>query len=234
MYGQNSQSSSIEQPASNQLRLHSPARPWSGPERRRQTDEAQDDRLNWRFQLLDEIDYGIFVLSAQRKLLYANQVALACLDSMAVLREENGALVTTSMRDTVALGNAVRAASTQGLRRLLQVGATPDPLALAVVPGPQVSGSSGRRVLVMLPRRRLCQPLSTYGFARDHGLSSAESQVLNLLCDGLQPSKIADEHGVAIATVRTQIANIRMKTHTATISELIQRIARLPPICSAL
>ena len=104
MYEQNSQSSSIEQPASNQPRLHSPARPWSGPERRRQTDETQDDRLNWRFQLLDEIDYGIFVLSAQSKLLYANQVALACLNSMAVLREENGALVTTSLRDTVALG----------------------------------------------------------------------------------------------------------------------------------
>ena len=234
MYEQGSKSGSSGQPASHQLHSLSPARPWSGPDRRRQADDAQDDRLNWRFQLLDEIDYGIFVLSAQSKLLYANQVALACLNAMAVLREEHGALVAASSRDTVALGNAVRAASAQGLRRLLQVGATPDRLALAVVPGPQVSGSFGRRVLVMLPRRRLCQPLSTYGFARDHGLSAAESQVLDLLCDGLQPSKIADQHGVAIATVRTQIASIRIKTDTATISELIHRIARLPPICSAL
>lgn len=234
MYPQDSTSGSSGQLASQLPHSHSPARPWCGPERRRQTDEAQDDRLNWRFQLFDEIDYGIFVLSAQCKLLYANQVALACLHAMAVLREEHGALVAASVRDTTALGNAVRAASTQGLRRLLQVGATPDRLALAVVPGPLVSGPSGRRVLVMLPRRRLCQPLSTYGFARDHGLSAAESQVLDLLCDGLQPSKIADQHGVAIATVRSQIASIRIKTDTATIGELIHRIARLPPICSAL
>jgi len=87
---------------------------------------------------------------------------------------------------------------------------------------------------VMLPRRRLCQPLSTYGFARYHGLSSAESQVLHLLCDGLQPTEIAELHGVAITTVRTQIASIRIKTDAPTVGELIQRIARLPPICSAL
>ena len=234
MYEQVSRSGANGQPASHHLPMLAQADLWRGPDRRRQADETHDAGLDWRFQLLDEIDYGIFVLTLQGKLLYANQAARVCLNAMTVLREEQGELVTASARDTAALGSAVRAASAQGLRRLLQVGVVPFRLALAVVPGPPVSGPCGRRVLVILPRERLCQPLSTYGFARDHGLSAAESQVLHLLCDGLQPSDIANRHGVAITTVRTQIASIRVKTDAATIGELIQRIARLPPICSAL
>ncbi len=55
-----------------------------------------------------------------------------------------------------------------------------------------------------------------------------------MLCDGRQPIEIAEAQRVAIATVRTQIASIRIKTDTTTIGELIQRVARLPPIRSAL
>jgi len=215
------------------LSVLTPLGDWQGPDRRRDRDGPND----WRFQLLNEIDYGIFVLSAQRKLLYANHAAQDHLKRQCVLRVEQGELLLANLRDTQALGLAIRAASSQGLRRMVLAGAAPQRLALAVVPGPRGLGSAapaGNRVLVMLPRRRLCQPLSTYGFARDHGLSSAESQVLHLLCDGLQPTEIAELHGVAITTVRTQIASIRIKTDAPTVGELIQRIARLPPICSAL
>ena len=214
-----------------------PAGEWRGPDRRRDCDSDRDGAQDWRFQLLDEIDYGIFVLSAQRQLLYANRAARDQIKSLHLLRIEHGELLLASLRDTQALGLAIRAASSLGLRRMVLAGAAPNRLALAVVPVPRCLGAAapaGNRVLVMLPRRRLCQPLSTYGFARDHGLSAAESQVLYLLCDGLQPTEIAELHGVAISTVRTQIASIRIKTDAATVGELIQRIARLPPICSAL
>lgn len=210
-----------------------PAANWQGPDRRCTTDGNRD----WRFQLLDEIDYGIFVLSAQSKLLYANNAALTHLQSRKLLRIEQGELALSGLRDTHILAAAIRAASSQGLRKMVLVGTAPHRLALAVVPGPRgldAEVHTANRVLVMLPRRQLCQPLSTYGFARDHGLSAAESQVLHLLCDGLQPTEIAEVHGVAITTVRTQIASIRFKTDAPTVAELMQRIARLPPICSAL
>ena len=206
---------------------------WQGPDRRSDRDGTGD----WRFQLLDEIDYGIFVLSAQGRVLYANHAAQDHLKGTGGLRVARGELLLASLRDTQALGLAIRAAACQGLRRMVLAGTAPQRLSLAVVPGPRGGGAvapAGNRVLVMLPRRRLCQPLSTYGFARDHGLSAAESQVLHLLCDGLQPTEIAELHGVAITTVRTQIASIRTKTDAPTVGELIQRIARLPPICSAL
>ena len=220
-------------PKADPQRLPASPAEWRGADRRC---GAEADR-DWRFLLLDEIDYGIFVLSAQGKLLYANHAALAHVQSGSPLRIEREELALATLRDTHALGSAIRAASAQALRKMMLVGTVPNRLALAVVPGPLclgVNGPTANRVLVMLPRPRLCQPLSTYAFARDHGLSAAESQVLHLLCDGLQPTEIAKVHGVAITTVRTQIANIRVKTDAPSIAELIQRIARLPPICSAL
>ena len=213
-----------------QLPITQAPRAWQGRDRRFSLDGAED----WRFQLLDEIDYGILVLGAQRKVVYCNQAALAHFKTISLLRVVGGELMASSARDAAALGAAVWAASAQGLRRMVLLGAVHDGLALAVVPGPRYPDTLGNRVLVMLPRRRLCQPLSTHGFARDHRLSATESQVLQLLCDGLGPAEIAGELGVAISTVRTHVVSIRGKTEVASVAELMQRVARLPPICSAL
>jgi DNA-binding CsgD family transcriptional regulator len=86
----------------------------------------------------------------------------------------------------------------------------------------------------MLSRREICEALSVHGFARDHGLSGAERRVLDALCQGLQANEIAAVQGVAISTVRTQISSIRAKTDSASIGEVVQRLARLPPIRSSL
>ncbi len=194
------------------------------------TDAAGD----WQIRLLDELDYGIIVLDWDGRVLYVNLAARARLRTTEGLRIERGHLVAAAARDAALLQGAVHAAAVQGLRRMLQVGTGPHLVDLAVVPGPHCPGPNSHRVLVMLSRRQLCEPLSTYGFARDHGLSPTETQVLQLLCDGLQPQEIAEHQGVTIATVRTQIAGIRTKTDTASVGALIQRVARLPPIRSAL
>ncbi len=209
-----------------------------GPERRSRPDSRPDSRLDdatdWRLELLNEVDYGIVLLDWDGRVLYVNQAARSQLKSSPALRLDRGALVATQARDADLLAGAVRAAAMQGLRRLVRVGGGLQPMALAVVPGPACPGPNRHRVLVMLPRRQLCEPLSTYGFARDHGLSAAETQVLQLLCDGRQPIEIAGVQRVAIATVRSQIASIRLKTDSATVGELLQRVARLPPIRSTL
>ena len=67
-------------------------------------------------------------------------------------------------------------------------------------------------------------------FAREHQLTAAEQQVLQSLCAGLQPQEIAQRHGVAISTVRTQIASVRAKTATESIRDLVAMVAQLPPM----
>ena len=210
---------------------------WPGPERRKRGAASTD----WPLQLLDEIDYGIVVVDLQLRAVYANHGARSQLKTLQVLQLERGVLQARSPHDTQLLAAAVRAAATQRLRRLLVLGEGKQRLSVSVVPVPSglpgQAGSASRgpaQVLVMLPRRQICEPLSIHGYARDHGLSGAEGQVLVWLCKGLQPNDIAGLQGVAISTVRTQIASIRHKTGTATVADLVHRIARLPPICSAL
>jgi DNA-binding CsgD family transcriptional regulator len=52
-------------------------------------------------------------------------------------------------------------------------------------------------------------------------LTSAEREVVALLADGLRPKQIARLRGVAISTVRSQIAAAKKKTGARTIEELI-------------
>ena len=63
---------------------------------------------------------------------------------------------------------------------------------------------------------------------------AAEVHVLQALCTGLPPARIAAQFGVKLATVRTQVAAIRSKTDAASIRDLVSRVASLPPIVPAL
>ena len=105
-------------------------------------------------------------------------------------------------------------------------------LTLAVIPLALGNGRPG--ALVILGRRHLCETLSVEMFARRHGLTGAEANVLQALCEGVPPAEIATQFGVKLATVRTQVAAIRSKTAAASIRELVRRVAALPPIVPAL
>ena len=67
-----------------------------------------------------------------------------------------------------------------------------------------------------------------------NGLTGAETRVLEQLCAGTEPLRIAALHGVEISTVRTQITCIRQKTGAGDITALVMRVAQLPPMVSAL
>jgi DNA-binding CsgD family transcriptional regulator len=207
-----------------------PRSAWRGPERR----AAHNECPGWFALILDEIDYGMILLDARLKVQFANRAARAHLQSMRALAVEDNELIAGCPQDMITLTAAIRAASAQGLRRMVMIGGEAERVAVAVVPLPQDAEAVKTRVLVLLSRRHICEALSVYGFARDHGLSAAEGQVLKSLCEGLQPAEIASVQGVAISTVRTQISNIRLKTDSASIRELVQRVARLPPIRNAL
>ena len=89
-------------------------------------------------------------------------------------------------------------------------------------------------VAAVFGRRRLCEPMSVQWFARAHGLTPAETRVLELLCEGLDPRDIATLNEVGMATVRTQVNAIRDKTGAASIRALLQQLATLPPMVSSL
>lgn len=183
-------------------------------------------------RVLDEIDYGVLLVDAAARPLYANARATRECSSEGGLQIDQGRVRPRSPQHRPAFSNALQA-SLYGRRSLLAMDAAGTRLSLAVVPlGGAQPGAPA--TLLTLGKQRACEPLSIELFARAHRLTAAESAVLGGLSSGLRPADIARQAGVTIATVRTQISVIRAKTATSSICELLHRLAALPPVTSAL
>lgn len=187
-------------------------------------------------QMLDEIDYGLLLLGEGQHVLHANHAARASLNAQHPLQLLGQELRARLAKDVAPLHMALHGAR-RGLRKLLTVGEGGQRAGIAVVPLPGGGGESGfgeQATLLVLGRREVAGGLSVQGFAREHRLSPSEALVLQALCEGCCPNEIAERHGVKIATVRTQIANIRAKTGAESIRDLVQQVAVLPPMVGTL
>lgn len=182
--------------------------------------------------LLDELDYGVVLLRDGAHLVHMNHAARAWVQGGQILDIVDGALRARRQADAGAMAEGL-AASRRGLRRLLTLGTQGARVAVALIPiGDPTDGGAPLTALVF-GRSRLCERISVQWFARAHGLTPAESTVLELLSDGLEPSDIARANAVGMTTVRTQIKGIRDKTCAASIRGLLHQVALLPPmVCS--
>jgi DNA-binding CsgD family transcriptional regulator len=188
---------------------------------------------HWFALMLDEIDYGMLLLDDDSVVLHANHVARAELDAEHPLQLLGAELRVRRPQDVAPLREALVAARERRLRRLLSLGQGAQRISVAVVPLP-VAACDEALTLLVFGKRRMCEALSAHWFAREHGLTSAESRVLAALCEGEPPAKIAGAQGVAISTVRSQIGAIRAKTGAPSIRALVRQIAVLPPLVGAL
>jgi DNA-binding CsgD family transcriptional regulator len=187
----------------------------------------------WFARMLDEVDYGMLLVADDSVVLHANHVARAELDHEHPLQLLGAELRVRRPQDVAPLREALVAARERRLRRLLSLGQGEQRISVAVVPLPAAPGDEALTLLVF-GKRRMCEALSAHWFAREHGLTSAESRVLAALCEGVQPVNIAAAQGVAISTVRSQIGAIRAKTGAPSIRALVRQIAVLPPLVGAL
>jgi DNA-binding CsgD family transcriptional regulator len=183
----------------------------------------------WLAGALDELDYGIVVLFEGTSIVHINDAAEVELDDLHPLQRVGNELRARLARDVAPLYEAVTAAATRGMRRLLTVGEETHRTSVSVVPLEAADG--GRRaVLMVLGKREMCESLSVQGFARIHHLTGAEVRVLKELCSGVPPAQIAALLGVAISTVRSQIGSMRAKTGAESIRALVRQVAVLPPV----
>ncbi len=203
---------------------------------------------------LNQIDYGIAVVEAEKGTFqFANAfgqdaLVLEPAPGKRTLRDhglclEGGNVVTRRLADMEILARTLHR-TRAGLRGLLSLGPASKGSPVAVVPlsPPQVSVESVNRrdynpdtlppcyALLVFAKQHLCDNSTIALYARERGLTSAESQVLAQVCRGLRPSEIATNNGVQISTVRTQLRSIRMKTSCDTIRQLVQQVSVLPPI----
>ena len=209
-------------------------RAYQGPERRNAGDAGTGGCLT---SMLDEIDYGMLLVTADAQVSYLNHAARIELDGHHPLQLLGRALRAHRPQDVAPLYDALAAAQ-RGLRKLVTLGEGEHRVCVSVVPlggsaGPARAGGAALTLLV-LGKRQVCEQLSVQGFARSVSLTPAETRVLELLCAGVRPNAIAERKGVAVSTVRTQIGSVRAKTGAASIRDLVRQVAVLPPLVGAL
>ena len=208
---------------------------WTGPERRGAS-AAQQRRL---VQMLDTLDYGMLLLTDTTRISHVNKAARRDLDALHPLQmvgPANGPqqLQARNGIDVLPLREALVGASQRGLRRLLQLGDARHRVSVAVVPLPALTADDQPGVAVLLGKRQMCEELTVDWFARSHNLTATETTVMKGLCADLTPQEIATRQGVGLATIRTQIGSIRLKTGAGSIRALVRLVALLPPLVSAL
>lgn len=206
------------------------ARGYAGPERRGAA-SLQHRRLA---QMLDTLDYGMLLINETLAVAHINKAARRDMDERHPLQWVGGQLQARLVQDQQPLRDALAGATQRGLRRLLQLGDAQQRVSVAVVPLPALGADDQPGAAVLLGKRQVCEELTVEWFARAHGLTMAETMVIKGLCADLTPNEVAARQGVGLATIRTQIGSIRVKTGANSIRALVRQVALLPPLVSAL
>ncbi len=197
---------------------------YNGPERR----AAPSPVSRWMTMMLDEIDYGMLLLTDDAEVVHVNFTARQELDAGHPLQLQGRQLRARHQQDLARLQDALAHAGKRGLRRLLTLGEGRERVTLSVIPLGAAS------TLVVMGKRHLSERLTVQLFAQQYRLTAAETRVLEALCEGHKPGEVAELNEVKLATVRTQIGSIRAKTGAANIRELVRLVAMLPPMVQAL
>jgi DNA-binding CsgD family transcriptional regulator len=179
--------------------------------------------------LFDELSHGVVVISEQRRILHINDAARRELARCGVLQACDGELEALSPID----GNTLQAAllkAAAGKRCLLRLNASGISLTLSVVPLRQDHGGAHDRIALFFARTGLNDSGTFASFARSHGLTPTEEQVLAFLCNSLSTPEIAARMKVAVSTVRSHVRSVCAKTLSSGVRELLHRIAMLPPV----
>lgn len=184
-------------------------------------------------RVMDEIDYGVLVIDGQGRLRHVNHLARHEMACGSLIMTHGNLLLGCTTEFTEQIQGAMEQAL-RGQRRLLLLNQGDKDLSMVFIPLSHPLESDTPTVLVLLSRQSVCENLAVRMYARAQHLSPSEESVMMGLCRGLSIPEIAQNHGVAQSTVRSQIKALREKTGCSSIRKLLQRINSLPPVVPAL
>lgn len=184
--------------------------------------------------VLDELDTGVLVCAARGQVLMLNQAARRELADGGVLEiAAEGSLGVQGGTGLPLLGRALHAAACDSRHPLLALRVDQRTLMVVVQPLREAPGAEPCAVL-LLGRRQLCPELAVQQMGRLYDLTEAEKSVLSGLLAGVRVRALATLRGVAVSTVRTQVAALRSKFGVRRLDDLTRLVAELPPMMSAL
>lgn len=212
------------------LLAHPPAQPAPNTVTAAAPDPLQAGMLA---RVLDEIDHGLLLVDLTGRLLHANHPARRELAAARALRSVGGMLCAGTPEWQARIRQALKDAE-HDCRTIVELDHASEPLSLAFIPLGAGPGGAVDTVLIMCSRRPGVEMLTVQMFAHAKRLTKAEQNVLAQLCAGHGAEEIACLQGICLSTVRTHIKNVRQKTGSGSIREIVHRVSRMPQIVSAL
>ena len=187
---------------------------------------------------LDEIDYGVILLDGRRKVWHTNHLARIELRRGQILHVHDGELDTRVVNRQSALKSAIGRAA-QGIRSMvdLRPGHGDHPgTSIAFVPmgHPAECFPEPLPVLAITCRQVLCEQISLHFFAQSYGLTRTEEAILMALAQGMEVEDIVRERSLAVSTVRSHVKQLRIKTQSGSMRELLNKVSVLPPVVSSI
>lgn len=194
--------------------------------------ESRQAALN---EILERLPVAVALLDARGKVLFFNDKLKRIADQRDGIAVVNGALTPVRQEDAAELRKSIHAflsgafaeaSATMAVAR--KSGRRPYWLAVAPLRMERdFDGLPGTpRLLVMLRDPEAQQQGLAAAFGRTYGLSRAETRLLEALLEGLELADAAAKFGVGLPTVRTQLAQIFLKTDTRRQSELLSLVLR--------
>jgi DNA-binding CsgD family transcriptional regulator len=184
--------------------------------------------------LMDELAHGVVVASAEGRVLHANQAARRELLRRQALCVHEGRLQGHDPKQSRLLLQALAKGAT-GRRSMLSLRSPGGwALSIAVVPLRSEAPNQGAALGLFLSRASVCDTLMLCFFARMHGLTNTEEQVLAILCQGYSAPQVAQQLNVAVSTVRSHVRSLCTKTQCNGVRALVGRVAVLPPLGASL
>jgi DNA-binding CsgD family transcriptional regulator len=182
--------------------------------------------------IMDELAYGVMLVSPRGQIQHANQAARNELARRQVLAVHEGHVQTTDATQFKLLQQALAKAET-GRRSLVALRSpVRKRISVAVVPLRSEFGHHACIALIFC-RATVCDPVMLCFFARAHGLTPSEEQVLAILCQGHSAPQAARQLNVAVSTVRSHVRSMCAKTQSNGVRALVGQVAVLPPIGAA-
>lgn len=182
--------------------------------------------------LFDALSAPFLILDARARVLQVNRAARRLFARTTVLWTEDGRLAAAGVLDRTLAEAIARATAATGPRRASSValsaaGEAPTvarvlPLAVAI-PGRDRDGRHAALIIQGAGDERL---VPYHAIAALHGLTQAETQVLELVAGGRSPAETADHLGIAVSTVRTHLLNLFGKTGARGQSDLVRLVRR--------
>lgn len=183
--------------------------------------------------LIDEVDSGLLVCDWRGRVLVANHAARLELSAAGPLSMVDRLLRADARVANESFGAALRSAVFKGRRQLLSLEHSGRRLLVSVAPL-TTTEAPGEYALVLFGRRRVCHEVALEMLSGLYELTRSERRVFGGLLGGATASALARSYGVALSTVRTQIASVRAKLGVSRIDGLTRLAAEMPPLTTAL